>query len=77
MKVFVLIYQRPLLVKTYSSLSALIEDNDLDEIGASRSKLEKYPFNKFNYVSNRAIIIKSQTLTAGDVRKQKLGLINK
>jgi len=71
MKVYVLIKQRPLKIQTYSSLVALIEDNDLDEIGASRSKLEKYPFDKFDYVSNRIVISRSETLSAGDVRRNK------
>ena len=71
MKVYVLIHQRPLKIKVYSSLVALIEDNDLDEIGASRSKLEKYPFDSFNYVSNRCIIHKSETLSSGDVKRVK------
>lgn len=71
MKVYVLIKQRPLKIQTYSSLVALIEDNDLDEIGASKSKLEKYPFDKFDYVSNRIVISRSETLSAGDVRRNK------
>lgn len=70
MKVYVLIKQRPLKIQTYSSLVALIEDNDLDEIGASRSKLEKYPFDSFDYVSNRIVISRSETLSAGDVRRK-------
>ena len=69
MKVFVLIYQRPLSIKVYSSLVALIEDNSLDEIGASKSKLEKHPFNDFDYVTHKVIISKKQTLSSGDVRR--------
>lgn len=72
MKIYVLIKQRPLKIKTYSSLVALIEDNDLEEIGASRSKLEKYPFDRFDYVNNRIVISRSEPLTAGDVRRNKL-----
>jgi len=71
MKVFVLIYQKPLKIKVYSSLVALIEDNNLDKIGASRSKLEKHPFNNFDYVTSKVIISKKETLSAGDVRKLK------
>lgn len=69
MKVFVLIYQRPLSIKVYSSLVALIEDNSLDEIGASKSKLEKHPFQDFDYVTHKVIISKRQTLSTGDVRR--------
>ena len=71
MKVFILIHQRPLKIKVYSSLVALIEDNDLNEIGASRSKLEKHPFDRFNFISNRVIISKSETLSSGDIRRLK------
>lgn len=70
MKVFVLIYQKPLKIKVYSSLVALIEDNNLDDLGASKSKLEKHPFNNFDYVTHKVIISKKETLSSGDVRRQ-------
>ena len=70
MKIYILIQQKPLNIKTYSSLVALMEDNDLKAIGASRSKLEKYPFDKFDYVSSRYIISKSEPKTTGDVRNK-------
>lgn len=68
MKVFVLIYQKPLRIKTYTSLTALAEDNSIDELGVSKSTLDKHPFDKFNYVSNRVIISKTETKSTGDVR---------
>jgi hypothetical protein len=68
MKVFVLIYQKPLKIRVYSSLVALIEDNDLDDLGASKSKLEKWDWN-FDYVTHRIVISKKETLSAGDIRK--------
>lgn len=68
MKVFVLIYQKPLKIRVYSSLVALIEDNDLDDLGASKSKLEKWDWN-FNYTTSKVIISKQSTLSAGDIRK--------
>lgn len=71
MKVFVLIYQRPLKIRVYSSLVALMEDNDLDDLGASRSKLEKHPFNSFDYVTNKVIISKKETMSTGDVRRNR------
>lgn len=70
MKVFVLIYQKPLKIRVYSSLVALIEDNNLDDLGASKSKLEKHPFNNFDYVTHKVIISKKETLSSGDVRRQ-------
>lgn len=70
MKVYVLIYQKPLKIKVYSSLVALIEDNNLDDLGASKSKLEKHPFNNFDYVTHKVIISKKETLSSGDVRRQ-------
>ena len=69
MKVFVLIYQKPLKIRVYSSLVALIEDNNLDDLGASKSKLEKHPFNNFDYVTHKVIISKKETLSAGDERR--------
>jgi len=69
MKVFVLVYQKPLKIKVYSSLVALMEDNNLDDLGASRSKLEKHPFNNYDYITHKVIISKKETLSAGDVRK--------
>lgn len=68
MKVFVLIYQKPLKFRVYSSLVALMEDNDLDDLGASKSKLEKWDWN-FNYITSKVIISKQSTLSAGDIRK--------
>lgn len=72
MKVFVLIYQKPLKIKVYSSLVALIEDNNIDDLGASRSKLEKHPFNNFDYVTHKVIISKQNTLSSGDVRSKQM-----
>lgn len=70
MKVFVLIYQKPLKIRVYSSLVALIEDNNLDDLGASKSKLEKWDWN-FNYVDHNVIISQRETLSSGDVRRNK------
>jgi hypothetical protein len=72
MKIYVLIHQKPLEVKTYSSLRALIEDNDVSAIGASRSKLEKFPFDRFDYVNSRYIISRSEPKTTGDVRRKSI-----
>lgn len=71
MKTFVLILQKPLRIKTYSSLVALIEDNSIEVLGVSKSKLEKYDFDKFKYVSNKVVIAKTQTQSSGDVRRNK------
>lgn len=71
MKVYVLILQKPLRIKVYSSLVALIEDNDLTEIGASRSKLEKWNWS-FNYVNYNVVISQQETLSSGDVRRNKI-----
>lgn len=70
MKIYVLIQQKPLSIKSYSSLRALIEDNELAAIGASRSKLEKFPFDRFNYISSRYIIARTEPKTTGDVRNK-------
>lgn len=67
MKVFVLVSQKPLKIQTYTSLTALIDDNDLP---VSKSKLEKWDFS-FDYVDSRIIISKTEAKTAGDVRRQK------
>ncbi len=71
MKVFTLIYQKPLKIKTYTSLTALYEDNTAVNLGVSKSTLEKYEFDRFNYVSNYVIISKTETKGTGDVRREK------
>lgn len=71
MKVYVLIYQKPLKIKVYSSLVALIEDNKIEDLEASQSKLEKYPFDSYNYVTHKVIISKREALSTGDVRRKK------
>lgn len=68
--VYVIIYQKPLQIKVYSSLTALFEDNDLSVIGASKSKLQKWSFNQFDYITHKVIISKREPLTTGDVRRQ-------
>ena len=67
--VYVLIYQRPLKIQVYSSLVALFEDNDINELGVSKSKLDKWDWN-FNYTSLKVIISKRETLSSGDVRRK-------
>lgn len=69
--VYVLTFEKPFQVKVYSSLVALMEDNDLQAIGASKSKLEKWDFNTFDYVSYKVFISKRKALTSGDVRRNK------
>ncbi|WP_165042555.1 hypothetical protein [Dysgonomonas sp. ZJ709] len=70
MKVFILIFQKPLKIKAYSSLVALLEDNDISVIGASKSKLEKHNFNQFDYVNSHVIISKKETQSTGDIRRK-------
>jgi hypothetical protein len=68
MKVFVFIGQRPLRIRTYTSLTALYEDNK-DMLGISKSTLDKWQFNSFDYVNNCYIISKTETKSTGNVRK--------
>lgn len=70
MKVFVLILQKPLKVKTYTSLTALYEANK-EVLNVSKSTLDKYPFDQFDYVNNRIVISKTTALTTGDVRNMQ------
>ena len=70
MKVFVLILQKPLKVKTYTSLTALYEDNS-DLLNISKSTLDRYPFDQFDYVNSRIVISKTDSKTVGDVRKER------
>ncbi len=74
--VYILIYQKPLRIQVYSSLVALIEDNDVASLGASRSKLEKYPFDQFDYTAYKVIIAKRRPLSSGDVRRSKSDVSN-
>ena len=69
--VYVLIFQKPLKILVYSSLVALIEDNDIEALGASKSKLEKWKFDQFDYVTYKVIISKRKPQTSGDVRRSK------
>lgn len=68
--VYVLILQKPLKIQVYSSLVALIEDNDINVLGASRSKLEKWQFDQYNYIADKVIISKRQPQTSGDIRRK-------
>lgn len=70
MKVFVLILQKPLKVKTYTSLTALYEANK-EVLNVSKSTLDKYQFDQFDYVNNRIVISKTTALTTGDVRNMQ------
>lgn len=67
--VYVRIFQKPLNIKVYSSLTALIEDNDLQAIGASESKLRKHKFAQYDYITHKVIISRREALTSGDVRR--------
>lgn len=68
--VYVLIFQKPLRIQVYSSLVALFEDNNVDELGVSKPKLDRWDWN-FNYTSHKVIISKRNTLSSGDVRRKK------
>lgn len=74
MKVFVLILQKPLRVKTYTSLTALIDNNNISDLGASKSKLEKWNWS-FDYITHNVVISKTEALTAGDVRRLNEALL--
>ncbi|MDR1883765.1 MAG: hypothetical protein LBR26_13415 [Prevotella sp.] len=71
MKIFVFISQRPLGVSTYTSLTALFEANKTI-LGISKSTLDKWPFDSFNYITSRYIIAKTESRSTGDVRNTKL-----
>ncbi len=68
--VYILIFQKPLKIQVYSSLVALFEDNNVDELGVSKAKLDRWDWN-FNYASHKVIISKRKTLSSGDVRRNK------
>lgn len=76
MKVYTLIYQKPLRVKTYSSLVALFEDNSPEQLGVSKYKLDRFDFDSTYYVSTRVIITRSVPLSSGDVRRKKYLNVN-
>jgi len=68
MKVFVFIQQKPLKITTYTSLTALYEANK-NVLSVSKSTLDKYDFDRFDYVNNRIIISKTNPHTTGDIRR--------
>lgn len=77
MKIYTLILQKPLQIKTYSSKEALIKDNDLKVLGTSRSSLEKHPFKEHYFVNSKAIITLTEVHSSGDIdRKNKSVNIN-
>lgn len=76
MKIYTLIYQKPLRVKTYSSLVALFEDNSPEQLGVSKSKLDRFDFDSTYYVSTRVIITRTVPQSSGDIRRKKLLHIN-
>lgn len=67
MKVFVFIQQRPLKVSTYTSLTALYEANK-SILAISKSTLDKWQFDSYNYVNSRYVIAKTESQSTGDVR---------
>lgn len=70
MKVFVFIQQKPLKIKTYTSLTALYEANR-SLISVSKSKLDKDDLVAFPYTDSRIIIAQSETQSSGDVRRSQ------
>lgn len=70
MKVFVIIFNKPLKVEVYSSLAAVFEAHGSNELGVSRSTLDKWNFD-FEYVNSKVVVSKNYTQTAGDIRRKK------
>jgi hypothetical protein len=70
MKVFVVIFSKPLRIKVYSSLAAVFEAYTPEELGVSRATLDRWNFDA-NYVNSKVVISKSYTQTAGEVRRKK------
>lgn len=70
MKVFIFIQQKPLRVTSYTSLTALYEDNKT-VINVSKSTLDHYDFDRFKYLSSRFIIAKTDTQTTGDIKRKQ------
>lgn len=69
MKVFVFIQQRPLKVSTYTSLTALYLANK-SIIGISKSTLDKWQFDSYDYVNSHYIIAKTESQSTGNVRNR-------
>ncbi|TFD93008.1 hypothetical protein E2605_18005 [Dysgonomonas capnocytophagoides] len=68
--IYILILQNPLRVQPYSSLTALFEDNGTEVLQSSLSKLQKWDW-RFNYIAHNVVISKRETLSTGDVRRNK------
>ncbi|MBF0649207.1 hypothetical protein IR083_10275 [Dysgonomonas sp. GY75] len=71
MKVFVFIEQRPVKVRTYTSLTALYEANK-SIMGISKSTLDKWLVKSSYYTNSRYIIAKTESQSTGDVRNAQL-----
>lgn len=70
-KAYVLIYQKPLEIKLYSSLTALYLDNPLEKLGVCQSTLEKWRFKVFNDFKTDKIIISYRNVSSAiDIRNK-------
>lgn len=67
---FVLLLKESLTIKTYTAMRAIHEEFTKEEIGVSRSVLEKYDFEK-PYENNIVKIVRSSSMTTGEIRRQK------
>lgn len=70
-KTFVLLFKEPLKIYTYSSLAAVFEAFDKDELGVSKFALDRVDFTTDFYENEKVRIELSLTKTAGDVRREK------
>lgn len=71
MKVFVVIFNKPLKIEVYTSLVGVFEAHPHSELGVSKSTLDKWDFN-FKYVNSKVVISKNYTQTSQDVRRKKI-----
>ena len=67
---FVLVIKEDLIIKTYTAMRAIHEEFSKEEIGVSRSVLEKFDFDK-EYENDLVKIVRSSSMTTGEIRRKK------
>lgn len=70
-KTFVLLFKQPIMIYTYTTLSAVFEEFTKEELGVSLSTLQKRDFSTDFYENEKVRVEMSFTKTKGDIIREK------
>lgn len=70
-KTFVVLFKETLQIRTFTSLSAVFEQFDRDDLGVSLSLLQKRNLYEDPYENNKVKIELSYTKTANEIKREK------